>query len=156
MPSELMAAEYLRSAGIPYSVHEHVALSRPEEYALAGFNYATSAKTLAFSVPSGALLVAIPGPARLNYGLLARAVDIPRARIRPADGPLLAKLGMKPGGVCPFIEPGLSRTVLDSSLFEFPRIFCGSGDPCFTIELSPTVLGQACPDATVASVIDEV
>lgn len=148
---ELVSVVVLDAAGASYRVHRHPPVMRAEDHAISGLDPVHSVKTLAFAIPDEqVVLVALPGLARLGYGQLARALGSSRSQLKPASAEQLARLGMKPGGVCPFsLDPSV-RVVVDSRVVELPVVYCGSGDPHATIELAPHQLLRACPTAVVA------
>lgn len=141
----------LDRAGVAYRLHHHPPVRTEADLHLTGLDVRTSAKTLAFTLPDGRLvLAAIPGPARLRYGNLARALAVTRSALRPAGADRLAALGMEPGGVGPVADDPLVQLVLDSSLVGQPVLYCGSGLPEVSVELSATDLVAVSPGAVVA------
>lgn len=115
----------------------------------------TSAKTLAFSLPDGSLvLAAIPGSARLRYPNLAKALGVSRSALRPAEPESLATVGMSPGGVSPVCADPAVRLVVHHALLEMDVLYCGSGVPEASIELTPATLRRLRPDLLVSNLCD--
>lgn len=138
---EPVPVRVLRETGAEFRLHHHAAARNADELHRTGLSLEFSAKTLAFLLPDDrVLLAAIPGAARLRYPLLARAVGVSRAALRPAPTERLAALGMAPGGVTVITDDRHSVVVLHAGLLELPRIYCGSGSADLTIELSPHAL----------------
>ena len=146
-----VAAAVLARAGVAFRLHEHPPARTEAELHLTGLDVDTSAKTLAFRLPDGRIvLAAIPGPARLGYGQLARALGVPRSALRAAGSDDLLALGMQPGGVSPVCDdPGVVR-VLDHTLLEHQVLYCGSGSPEATVEIAPADLAALAPTAILA------
>lgn len=155
MTSIPVAASVLSRAGIPYRLHEHPPARTEAELHVTGLDVETAAKTLAFTIPDGRLvLAAIPGPARLRYANLARALGVSRSALRPAGAEALLRLGMHPGGVSPVCDdPGVVR-VLDRALLDHEMLYCGSGSAEATVELASAdllTLGSAAIIADLCS-----
>jgi Cys-tRNA(Pro)/Cys-tRNA(Cys) deacylase len=150
------AAAVLDRAGIAYRLHHHPPVRTEADLHLTGLDVESSAKTLAFSLPDGrVVLAAIPGPARLRYGNLARALGVPRAALRPAGPEQLVGLGMEPGGVGPICDDPRVQLVLDASLTGIATLYCGSGLPEVSVELSAADLVQMSPAVLVADLCGE-
>lgn len=145
-----IAAVVLVAAGVPHRLHHHPPARTEAELHLTGLDVDTSAKTLAFSLPEGRFaLAAIPGRGRLRYGNLARALGVPRSALRPTQPEELRELGMEPGGVTPVcVDPRVTR-VLDRSLLAHAVLYCGSGSPEISVELSAADLASLSPATTV-------
>lgn len=144
------AALVLDQARVPYRLHHHPPVRTEADLHLTGLDVGTSAKTLAFTLPDGRLILAtIPGPARLRYGNLARALAVTRSALRPAGPDQLAALGMEPGGVGPVSTDPHVQLVLDSSLVDHPVLYCGSGLPEVSVELSAADLVTLSPGTLV-------
>lgn len=150
----LAAVRVLEEAAVRYRLHEHEAApTGAEAHALTGFPLETSVKTLAFTISDDSLVLAgIPGDARLSYGALAKALNISRSALAPADADVLRAVGMEPGGICPFSADDSTIVVLDAAIRRFNVVYCGSGSPSFTVEVSAEGFYTACGDASVASI----
>ena len=154
-PTDPVASRTLTAAGLPYRLHRHPAARNQDELHLTGLDLDSAAKTLAFSLPDGTVvLAAIPGRARLRYGNLAKALAVPRASLRPATASALGALHMTAGGVTPVCEDPSVRLVVDRPVLSLEVIYCGSGDPDASIELSPATLRQLRPDLLVADLCE--
>lgn len=150
---ELVSTRVLDAVGATYRVHRHAAVLGAEDHAISGLDPELSAKTLAFLIADDRLvLVAVPGLARLGYGQLARALGVSRSQLKAASAEQLERLGMQPGGVCPFSPDPSVQVVIDARVMGLPVVYCGSGDPRATIELTPEQLRLACPTAVIAEV----
>jgi len=142
------ALDALGVAGVAFELHQHPPARNFDELHLTGLDVTTSAKTLAFSLPDGRVaLAAIPGLARLKYSKLAAALSLSRSALRPATPEVLAELGMTPGGVAPFTTNTKAVLVVEATLTALPQLYCGSGSPELSVELSPAALLQAMPEA---------
>ena len=152
-----MAAEVLSRAGVAYRLHHHPPPRTEAELHVTGLDTHSSAKTLAFRPADGRLvLAAIPGPARLRYGNLARALGVPRAALRPAPPEALADLGMEPGGVSPICDDARVLRVLHHTLLDHRVLYCGSGTPSVTVEIAAADLVALSPAATLADLCSDV
>lgn len=151
-----VAATVLARAGVAHRLHEHPPARTESELHLTGLDVDTSAKTLAFTLPDGRIvLAAIPGRARLRYGNLARALGVPRTSLRPAGTETLAVLGMEPGGVTPACDDPRATLVLDRSLLGHPVLYCGSGLPEVSVELAAADLAGLRADVVLADLCSE-
>lgn len=154
IPTETVAATVLADAGVPYRLHEHPPARTEAELHLTGLDVDTSAKTLAFTLPDGRLvLAAIPGRARLRYGNLARALGVPRSALRPMPADQLQTLGMEPGGVTPLCTDPRVTLVLERGLLAHDVLYCGSGSPTVSVELASADLVTLFPDAVLADLV---
>jgi Cys-tRNA(Pro)/Cys-tRNA(Cys) deacylase len=146
-----VAAAALDRAGVSYRLHRHPPARTEADLHLTGLDIQTSAKTLAFTVPDGRIvLAAIPGPARLRYANLARALEVPRSALRPAGAAELDALGMEPGGVSPISDDPRVQLVVDAALVGAPVLYCGSGSPGASIEISASDLLGFSPSTLVS------
>lgn len=94
-------------------------------------------KTLAFSTPSGDIVLAtLPVPTKLDYAKLARACGLSRTSLGVAGRDLVVGvLGCEEGGVSPLASGGNSRLFIDESITSEEVIYTGSGVPTETLEL---------------------
>ena len=144
----------LDAAGEPYRVHTHPPVRGESDLHLTGLDWATSVKTLAFALPdAGVALVGVPGPARVKYGEVARALGVPRSQLAPASAEALAGLGMLPGGVSPVCSDAGVTLLLDASVPAMGTVYCGGGDPETTIELDAAALARLAARPIVAPII---
>ncbi|MFZ0528904.1 MAG: YbaK/EbsC family protein [Propionicimonas sp.] len=155
-PVSTPATLVLDRAQVAYRVHSHPPARNQAELHLTGLDVATSAKTLAFVLPSGQLaLAAIPGAARLRYANLARTLGVPRSALKSAGEENLSRLGMQSGGVCPISDDPTVQVVLDVSLLGHRTLYCGSGLPEATIELAAADLVRISPNTLLADLCGE-
>ncbi|AWB94546.1 hypothetical protein DCE93_01735 [Agromyces badenianii] len=151
--TDLVAVSVLDRAEAEYTLHSHPPVMRAEDHANSGLALDRSAKTLAFLVSGEFVaLVCLPAMAKLSYGQLATVLGRSRSQIKPAPAEYLERLEMKPGGVGPFTTDPDVKVVIDQQVLEYPVVYCGSGDPCVTVELTPAQLERACPTAITADV----
>jgi Cys-tRNA(Pro)/Cys-tRNA(Cys) deacylase len=144
--------EILLDAGISFRVHAHAPVATVAEILDAlPFPAEQHVKTLALAADGQVVLAALRGSDRLQFGRLARAVGVARDRISPLPRDrVTAELGLRPGGVCPITDAGVT-VVVDTRVLDLPRAFCGSGRNDATLELAPADLVTV-SRATVASV----
>lgn len=131
--------QVLKRAGIHFQRFEHSPARTVDDLrAVTDFSIENSVKTLAFHVEEGrVVLAAIPGPARINYGALAKSLGVARSRLAGAGPEILAGLGMAPGGVCPIptVGPEVVTIVFDNEVPVMGRVYCGGGGPDVTFAL---------------------
>ncbi|HET7725171.1 MAG TPA: YbaK/EbsC family protein [Propionibacteriaceae bacterium] len=126
----------LDAAGIAYVVHEHPPIRTEADLHLTGLSWEESVKTLAFELPDGRLaLVAVPGPARVQYGAVARALGVSRSALRQADEERVLALGMEPGGVSPICDDPQVVVLVDESVVGMGTVYCGGGTSTTTVEV---------------------
>ncbi|WP_367321872.1 aminoacyl-tRNA deacylase [Streptomyces sp. HUAS ZL42] len=144
----------LVALGARFRLHEHPGAVEPRDVCAAlGVPLERTVKTLAFVTPEDRLvLAALPGHARLRYGPLARAAGIRRTDLSPADAGRLARIGMRPGGICPVSADPTAVVVFDDSVPELGRIHCGSGHPDLTVEMDAADLMAVLPSARTAPI----
>jgi Cys-tRNA(Pro)/Cys-tRNA(Cys) deacylase len=97
-------------------------------------------KTMVFCAGETKILVALPVHGRVNYGKLAKAIGIPRGRLRQAEPADLRALGMQPGGASPVCGVDGVITVFDAAVPGMGTVYCGSGRPDRTVEVEATTL----------------
>jgi Cys-tRNA(Pro)/Cys-tRNA(Cys) deacylase len=138
-------ASILRDAGIAFVLHEHTPVATVAEIVAAlPFPAEEHVKTLAFSAEGRIVLAALRGSDRLQFGRLARALEVGRDRIAPLSPERVREeLGLEPGGVCPLADREDVTVLVDRRVLALPRSFCGSGRNDATLELAPADLVEA-------------
>jgi Cys-tRNA(Pro)/Cys-tRNA(Cys) deacylase len=111
----------------------------------------TLLKTMVFHTGEEFLLVALPIQRRVHYGRLAKAVGVPRSRLRQAGPEELALLAMEPGGASPLCGRAGVITVFDQSVSAMDRVYCGSGRADQTVEVDAGELIR-CLDPLISAV----
>jgi Cys-tRNA(Pro)/Cys-tRNA(Cys) deacylase len=143
----------LDAAGIPYVVHEHLPIRTEADLHLTGLSFQTSVKTLVFELPDGRLvLVAVPGPARVQYGAVARALGVSRSALRQADEGRVVALGMEPGGVSPICADPDVVVLVDESVVGMGTVYCGGGTSTTTLEVQAESILTVAAAPVVAAV----
>jgi Cys-tRNA(Pro)/Cys-tRNA(Cys) deacylase len=152
----MSVTEALDAAGISYVVHTHPPIRSEADLHLTRLDWETSVKTLAFELPDGRLaLVAVPGPARVQYGAIARALGVSRSALRQADEHRVIALGMEPGGVSPICSDPDVVVVVDESVVGMGSVYCGGGTSTTTIEVDASAIVQVAACPIVAAVAKE-
>jgi prolyl-tRNA editing enzyme YbaK/EbsC (Cys-tRNA(Pro) deacylase) len=85
------------------------------------------ANSLVFDADGEPLLVLASGAHRVDTGKVAALVGA-RAVRRATAGQVLAATGQEVGGVAPVGHPARLRTVVDTDLAAYPRLWAGAGD----------------------------
>jgi Cys-tRNA(Pro)/Cys-tRNA(Cys) deacylase len=148
------AVDVLTAAGIPFTLHTHAEIRTEQDIlALGRFPMERSVKALAFTAGGGRIvLAAVPGPARVHYGRLATALGVRRAELTGADPEVLARLGMRPGGITPVCVDPEVTVVFDAAVPGLGQVFCGSGRADQTLELGAADLMSVPPESLVAEI----
>jgi Cys-tRNA(Pro)/Cys-tRNA(Cys) deacylase len=108
---------------------------------------------LGFTLADGrVVLVGIPGPARLRYGDLARALGVARSHLAQAGPDAVAALGMEPGGLAPIAPDPAVTLVVDAAVPALGRVSCGGGTPTRSLVIDVADLLRASPTVVVAEV----
>ena len=150
----MTVTEVLAAGGTSYDVVEHPPARTESELHLTGLDVEQSVKTLAFTVGDDrrVVLVGIPGPARLKYGELARALGVSRSQLRQASADVVQALGMEPGGLSPITDDVAGTVVFDAVVPAMGVVSCGGGTPTRTLVLEAADLVRASPRVIVAPV----
>jgi Cys-tRNA(Pro)/Cys-tRNA(Cys) deacylase len=152
----MSVVQALEDAGIPYTVHTHPPIRGEEDLHLTALDWETSVKTLAFDLPDGRLaLVGVPGPAKVLYGAIAKALGISRSALRPAGEERLVAIGMEPGGVSPICADPDVIVVVDETVVGMGTVYCGGGTSTTTLELDADAIARVAVSPIVAAVTKE-
>lgn len=108
------------------------------------------AKTLAFMLAQGPVLVVAAGDAKVDNAKF-RAFFGEKAKMLPFEQ-VQEAIGHAPGGVCPFCTKEGVQIVLDRSLRRFDTIYPAAGSANSAVRLSPDELAQLCPGSRWADV----
>lgn len=140
MPLVPVSADLLAQAQVNYRLHEHPEAHATQQFMALGFPVQQMVKTLAFQAGGDIVLVALRALDPVDYGAVARAAGISRAKLVPLDEEVLReRLGMQAGGVGPFVQQDGVRVLVDRQVPALASVFCGSGERTSTLE----VPGQA-------------
>jgi Cys-tRNA(Pro)/Cys-tRNA(Cys) deacylase len=125
----LSPEEVLRESGVPFTVLDHVPIvGRDDAENKLGLSTEQLLKTMVFRTADGGfVLAALPVTGRVNYGRLARAAGVSRAKLRQAEPDELRLLGMEPGGASPVCDLPDVVIVFDASVTRMGTVYCGSG-----------------------------
>ncbi|MFE9359662.1 aminoacyl-tRNA deacylase [Streptomyces olivaceoviridis] len=135
--SVLSPEEVLRKAGVPFTVLDHVPIVGQEDAETKlGLTTEQLLKTMVFRTADGGfVLAALPVTGRVNYGRLARAAGVSRAKLRQAEPGELSLLGMEPGGASPVCDLSDVVTVFDTAVTRMGTVYCGSGRADRTVRI---------------------
>ena len=135
--------EYLKGYGLADKIREFPVSSATVELAAqaAGVIPARIAKSLAFLLPDGPILVVAAGDAKVDNPKFkaqfhAKAKMLSFEEVREL-------VGHEVGGVCPFAVAEGVRSFLDVSLRRFDSVFPACGSANSAIELTPVQLESA-------------
>lgn len=148
--------ETLARVGVRFERYAHPATLTVEDIQRdTDFPLESSVKTLAFTLGADEIvLAAVPGPARLDYGALARALGVSRSSLKRAEPATVARLGCAAGGLSPVptTDPPLAAIVFDTRVPDLGWVYCGGGDPTVTLALEASDLVGLWPNARFASI----
>lgn len=136
--SASVAERVLTATGAQFSlVHHDPSQDHPHAAQQCDLPMDHSVKTLVFVVPGGgAVLVVAPALARISYGHVATSLNVSRGSLRKADEADLARLGVEPSGVGPFVESGSTVVLADPAVARMGVVFLGSGQANRTVVMS--------------------
>lgn len=133
--------ELLEDSGAAFSVIEHVPIVGQEDVERElGLPVDQLLKTMVFRAGETMILAALPVHGRVNYGRLARAVGVPRGKLRQAEPDDLKRLGLEPGGASPLSAAEGVIIVFDAAVPQMGVVFCGSGRCDRTVEIEAAAL----------------
>jgi prolyl-tRNA editing enzyme YbaK/EbsC (Cys-tRNA(Pro) deacylase) len=96
-------------------------------------------KSLVFVCDGAYVLALVPGNTRADESAVASAVDASAARVAKADEVVQAT-GFEPGGVAPFPQRAVTKTLMDRELLEYPEVWIGAGSERHMAALPPSDL----------------
>ncbi|MEV5432003.1 YbaK/EbsC family protein [Streptomyces sp. NPDC052701] len=133
----LSPEEVLRKSGVPFTVLDHVPIvGQQDAETKLGLATEQLLKTMVFRTADGGfVLAALPVTGRVNYGRLARAAGVSRAKLRQAEPGELSLLGMEPGGASPVCDLPDVVIVFDASVTRMGTVYCGSGRADRTVRI---------------------
>lgn len=129
----------LEAEGCDFTVHSHQALVSAQDFkAHLPFDPEAMVKTLVFRLPDGGYALAVLRAfARLDYKRLADALGVKRAELRAAEPDNVAHdLGFEIGGICPITDLATARVVIDPSVGDLGKVYCGTGRNTSTLEIA--------------------
>lgn len=152
----MSVVQALQDAGIPHIVHTHPPIRGEADLHLTALDWATSVKTLAFDLPDGRLaLVGVPGPAKVLYGAIAKALGVSLSALRPAGEERLVAIGMEPGGVSPICAADDVVVLVDESVPGMGAVYCGGGTSTTTVEVDASAIAQVAAHPVVAAIVKQ-
>ena len=107
--------------------------------AAAGCELSQIVKTLVFVCDGAYVLALVPGDRRADEAAIAAALDASEVRVARANEVLQAT-GFEPGGVAPFPQRAITRTLLERELLQHVEVWVGAGSSSHMAALPPTDL----------------
>jgi Cys-tRNA(Pro) deacylase len=114
-----------------------------------GCELAQIVKSLVFVCDGSYVLALVPGDRRADEKVIAGTLGAESIRIATA-AEVLEATGFEPGGVAPFPQLAVSRTLMDRSFLQHPVVWIGAGTDRHMAALPPLELARL----TRASAID--
>ena len=96
-------------------------------------------KSLVFVCDGAYVLALVPGNRRADERAIATALAATDVRVAKADEVVHAT-GFDPGGVAPFPQRAITRTLLDQELLQYPLVWIGAGTARHMASLPPSEL----------------
>ena len=93
-------------------------------------------KTLVFVCDDAFVLALVPGDRRADERAVAQAVGASAVRVANAEEVVRAT-GFEPGGVAPFPQTAIARTLMDSSFLQHQVVWIGAGTHLHMAALAP-------------------
>jgi Cys-tRNA(Pro) deacylase len=113
-----------------------------------GCELAQIVKSLVMVCDGAYVLALVPGDRRADEAAVARAVGVRETRIAKSHEVVHAT-GFEPGGVAPFPQRAITRTLMDTSLLGWETVWIGAGTPSHMAELAPAELQRLTAAASV-------
>ena len=134
-------AHVLRGAAVDARLEELPATVSTAEAAARALGCARGqiVKSLVFVCDGKPVLVLVPGDRRADAARVAASAAAERARVATAVE-VAAATGFEPGGVAPFPQRAVTRTLIDRSFFAWETVWIGAGTAAHMAELAPAEL----------------
>lgn len=138
-----------RKHKIIHKVHEYSHDAASESYGLEaaeklGVSEKRVFKTLVVSLDRGELAVGVvPVSSMLSMKLIAKAAGAKKA-VMATGSDVERSTGYVLGGVSPLGQKKRLRTIIDSTVRQYPTVYVSAGRRGLEIELSPEDLGKLC------------
>jgi prolyl-tRNA editing enzyme YbaK/EbsC (Cys-tRNA(Pro) deacylase) len=134
-------SQVLRAAAVDARIEEFPEGTQTarEAAAAAGCELGQIVKTLVFVCDGAYVLALVPGDRRADEAAISAALDASEVRVARANEVLQAT-GFEPGGVAPFPQRAITRTLLERELLQHVEVWVGAGSPSHMAALPPTDL----------------
>lgn len=143
-------AAVLRDAAIEARIEEFAGGTPTARAAAAavGCDESEIVKSLVLVCDGAYVLALVPGDRRADEAAVAKALDATDVRVARADEVEHAT-GFVPGGVAPFPQRAVTRTLIDRSLLGHELVWIGAGTPSHMAALPPGDLARLTGASTV-------
>jgi Cys-tRNA(Pro) deacylase len=146
----LRVSAALRDAGVESRVEEFdegTPTARDAARAV-GCELAQIVKSIVFVCDGAYVLALVPGDRRADERAVAAAVGA--AEVRAARGSeVVEATGFEAGGVAPFPQRAIARTLMDPSFLQYPVVWIGAGSASHMASLEPAQLVRLAGATTV-------
>lgn len=106
-----------------------------------GCELAQIVKSIVLVCDDSYVLALVPGDRRADEAVIARAVGAETVRTATA-AEVVAATGFEPGGVAPFPQLAISRTLMDRSFLQHPVVWIGAGTDRHLAAVPPLELAR--------------
>jgi prolyl-tRNA editing enzyme YbaK/EbsC (Cys-tRNA(Pro) deacylase) len=146
-------AEVLRVAAVDSRVEEFAGGTPTARAAAeaAGCELAQIVKSLVLVCDGAYVLALVPGDRRADEDAIAATLAAEHVRVATADEVVHAT-GFEPGGVAPFPQRAITRTLMDRGLLGHAVVWIGAGSPSHMASLPPVEL-QRLAGASVVDIV---
>jgi prolyl-tRNA editing enzyme YbaK/EbsC (Cys-tRNA(Pro) deacylase) len=130
-------SEFLRQMGVEARVEEFPegTPTAADAARAVGCKLGQIVKSLVFDCGGRWVVALIPGDRRADASKIARAADVPKAKIASPEQVEKAT-GFVAGAVAPFPLPRVDRVFVDRNLLSHKRVWVGAGSPRHMAEVS--------------------
>jgi Cys-tRNA(Pro) deacylase len=106
-----------------------------------GCELAQIVKSIVLVCDATYVLALVPGDRRADEAVIAQALGAESVRIATA-AEVVEATGFEPGGVAPFPQRAISRTLMDRSFLQHPVVWIGAGTERHMAALPPLELAR--------------